>query len=94
MTEIGHGLHAQSIGAPVAEARPRRFSVHGKEVTDSYAWLKAENWQTVLKDPAALPKDIAAYLKAENAFSDALARINVEDLAHSAEGLGRVAGKA
>ena len=31
---------------------------------------------------------------AENAFSDALARINVEDLAHSAEGLGRVAGKA
>jgi Rrf2 family transcriptional regulator, iron-sulfur cluster assembly transcription factor len=31
---------------------------------------------------------------AENAFSAALARINVEDLAHSAEGLGRVARKA
>jgi hypothetical protein len=26
--------------------------------------------------------------EAENAFSAALARINVEDLAHSAEGLG------
>jgi hypothetical protein len=31
---------------------------------------------------------------AENAFSAALARINVEDLAHSAQGLGRVPGEA
>jgi Rrf2 family transcriptional regulator, iron-sulfur cluster assembly transcription factor len=31
---------------------------------------------------------------AENAFSAALARINVEDLAHSAQGLGRVQGEA
>ena len=70
MTEIGHGLLAQPTGAPVAEVRPRRFSVHGQEITDPYAWLKAENWQTVLKDPAALPDDIAAYLKAENAFAE------------------------
>ncbi|RUP20015.1 S9 family peptidase [Methylobacterium sp.] len=71
MTEIGHGLLAHRTGAPVAEARPRRFSVHGQEIIDDYAWLKAENWQTVLKDPAALPDDIAAYLKAENAFAEA-----------------------
>ena len=57
MTEIGHGLLAHRTGAPVAEARPRRFSVHGQEIIDDYAWLKAENWQTVLKDPAALPDD-------------------------------------
>ncbi|PJI51735.1 hypothetical protein CTI14_54535, partial [Methylobacterium radiotolerans] len=50
-----HGLLAHRTGAPVAEARPRRFSVHGQEIIDDYAWLKAENWQTVLKDPAALP---------------------------------------
>jgi hypothetical protein len=31
---------------------------------------------------------------AENAFSAALARINVEDLAHSAQRLGRVPGEA
>ena len=48
MTEIGHGLLAHRTGAPVAEARPRRFSVHGQEITDDYAWLKAVNWQTVL----------------------------------------------
>ncbi len=71
MTDIGHGLRAQSTGAPVAEIRPRHFSVHGQAITDPYAWLKAENWQTVLKDPAALPADIAAYLRAENAYADA-----------------------
>ena len=71
MTDIGHGLRTQSTGAPVAEIRPRRFSVHGEAITDPYAWLKAENWQTVLKDPAALPADIAAYLRAENAYAEA-----------------------
>ncbi|WP_267356254.1 MULTISPECIES: S9 family peptidase [unclassified Methylobacterium] len=74
MTEIGRGFPAHQTGMPIAhpiaEARPRRFSVHGQEITDPYAWLKAENWQTVLKDPAALPEDIAAYLKAENAFAE------------------------
>lgn len=70
MTDIGRGLLAHRTGAPVAEIRPRRFSVHGREIVDDYAWLKAENWQAVLKDPAALPDDIAAYLKAENAFAD------------------------
>ena len=63
-------LSCHRTGAPLAEVRPRRFSVHGQEITDDYAWLKAENWQAVLKDPAALPEDIAAYLKAENAFSE------------------------
>ena len=36
---------------------------------------------------------IPALAQAENAFSGALARINVEDLTHSAEGLRRVAGE-
>ncbi|MCJ2141869.1 S9 family peptidase [Methylobacterium sp. E-066] len=71
MTEIGRGFLANRTGAPVAEIRPRRFSVHGREIVDDYAWLKAENWQAVLKDPAALPDDIAAYLKAENAYAEA-----------------------
>jgi Rrf2 family iron-sulfur cluster assembly transcriptional regulator len=37
---------------------------------------------------------IPALAQAENVFSGALARINVEDLAHSAEGLRRAAGEA
>ncbi|MCJ2012073.1 S9 family peptidase [Methylobacterium sp. J-076] len=57
--------------APVAEVRPTQVTVHGRTVPDDYAWLKAANWQAVLKDPAALPEDIAAYLRAENAYTDA-----------------------
>jgi oligopeptidase B len=64
-------LREKGEGAPVAEARPTQVVVHGRTVGDDYAWLKAVNWQEVLKDPAALPADIAAYLKAENAHTDA-----------------------
>lgn len=71
MTEIGSGLRVRRSGAPVAAPRPTRFSVHGRELSDDYAWLKAENWQAVLKDPAVLPEDIAAYLRSENAFAEA-----------------------
>lgn len=56
---------------PVAEARPQAFTVHERTITDDYAWLKAENWRAVLKDPAALPGDIGEYLRAENAYAEA-----------------------
>src|SRR5262245_54345614 len=56
---------------PVAERRPQ-FSVrHGVELTDEYAWLRADNWQEVMRDPAALDPHIRDYLEAENAFMDA-----------------------
>jgi oligopeptidase B len=58
-------------GAPVAPRRPQRRVVHGVELVDDYAWLRAENWQEVLRDPAALPAGIAAYLRAENAYAEA-----------------------
>ena len=54
---------------PVADKRPREKTVHGTRLVDDYAWLKAENWQEVLRNPAALPKDIRAVLEAENAYS-------------------------
>ncbi|GAC1332892.1 MAG: S9 family peptidase [Beijerinckiaceae bacterium] len=56
--------------APRPERRPQRRSVHGIELVDDYAWLRADNWQEVLRDPAALPADIARHLKAENAYAD------------------------
>jgi Rrf2 family iron-sulfur cluster assembly transcriptional regulator len=37
---------------------------------------------------------VPALIQAESAFAGALARINVEDLAHSAEGLGETTGAA
>ncbi|MGY2047110.1 S9 family peptidase [Methylobacterium sp. JK268] len=60
-----------TLPVPAAPARPHDFTVHGRAVTDPYAWLKAENWRDVLKDPGALPADIRAYLEAENAYSQA-----------------------
>ena len=57
---------------PHAQARPRETVVHGRRLVDDFAWLKADNWQEVLKEPKALPGDIRDYLQAENAYADAL----------------------
>jgi oligopeptidase B len=43
--------------------------IHGVTLDDDYAWLKAANWQEVLREPAALPADIKAVLEAENAYA-------------------------
>jgi oligopeptidase B len=55
---------------PLAEKRPLRDSHHGIERIDDYAWLRADNWQEVMRNPAALPADVRAYLEAENAFTE------------------------
>ncbi|GJE07716.1 MULTISPECIES: S9 family peptidase [Methylobacterium] len=57
--------------APRAAVRPRETTVHGRTLSDPYAWLKDPNWREVLKDPAALDPEIAAHLKAENAYAEA-----------------------
>lgn len=57
--------------APRAEARPAPFSLHGVEVQDDFAWLKAPNWKEALKDPEKMPAEILTHLKAENAYTDA-----------------------
>lgn len=58
--------------APVARKQPVQTSHHGIEKTDAYDWLRAENWQDVMRDPAALPQDIRDYLDAENDYYTAL----------------------
>ena len=55
---------------PVAERRTASVKHHGVTLTDDYGWLRAANWQDVVKDPAKLPADIRAYLEAENAFTE------------------------
>ena len=49
-----------------------RLSAHGLAWTDDYAWIRADNWREVLRDPSRLPADIRALLKAENAYADGL----------------------
>lgn len=55
-------------GAPVAESRPSIAHVHGVDLHDDYAWLRASNWQEAMREPQKLPADIAGYLEAENAY--------------------------
>lgn len=76
---------------PRAAARPHVFTVHGEAVRDDYAWLKAENWREVLKDPSRLPDDIRAHLDAENAYAAAVLA-GTEPLRHRlvAEMRGRI----
>jgi oligopeptidase B len=59
------------LPAPV-ECRPSITLVHGVELSDPYAWLRADNWQEVLRDPAVLPAAIRAVLEAENAYAEAV----------------------
>ncbi|GLK79682.1 S9 family peptidase [Methylopila turkensis] len=57
---------------PVAERRPHVTAAHGVRLEDPYAWLRADNWQEVMRRPETLPADVRAYLEAENAYAKAL----------------------
>src|SRR5947199_6596512 len=57
--------------APRAERRPRISTWHGVTLTDDYAWLRADNWREVMRDPSVLDPKIRAYLDAENAYAKA-----------------------
>jgi oligopeptidase B len=59
------------VKPPRAARRPQVTSWHGVELVDDYAWLKADNWQEVMRSPADLDPEIRSYLDAENAYCDA-----------------------
>src|SRR5580693_9805780 len=67
----GSGSQASIVAPPRAEVRPAIRSAHGLSWTDDYAWMRADNWREVLRDPSRLPPDIRALLEAENAYADA-----------------------
>ncbi|SIQ05278.1 S9 family peptidase [Bosea sp. TND4EK4] len=56
---------------PVAPIRTVETVVHGVTLRDDYAWLRAENWKDVLRDPDVLPEEIRRHLEAENAYCKA-----------------------
>ena len=57
------------ITPPRAPRRPLTSIQHGIARVDDYAWLRAANWQAVMRDPGALAPDIRAQLEAENAYT-------------------------
>ena len=64
-------LAAYPSEAPRAEKRQHLTHNHGIELVDSYAWLRADNWQEVMhQGREVLPDDIEAYLEAENAYTE------------------------
>jgi oligopeptidase B len=61
-----------SLAPPAIDPRRTEKAVHGGTLRDDYAWLKAANWQEILRDPEALPDDIRAVIEAENGYARAV----------------------
>ncbi|HXG79570.1 MAG TPA: S9 family peptidase [Methyloceanibacter sp.] len=57
---------------PRAVRKPYVSTHHGIRRVDDYAWLRASNWQAVIRDPTLLDPEIRAYLEAENAYCRAM----------------------
>src|SRR4029078_9879670 len=64
-------LSRAGISPPVAPKKPSRSTYYAMWQEDDYAWLRASNWQAVMRDPDALAPDIRAHLDAENAYTKA-----------------------
>lgn len=60
------------LTAPVTPQKPHSSTYHGITRIDNYAWLRADNWQEMFKDPARLASDIRNHLDAENTYQQAL----------------------
>ncbi|WP_454685227.1 S9 family peptidase [Ancylobacter moscoviensis] len=58
-----------AVTAPTHPPLVRSF--HGQTLVDPHAWLRADNWREVMRDPSVLDADIRAFLEAENAAADA-----------------------
>ncbi len=58
--------------APTAAKIPKAITQVGRTRQDEYQWLKDEQWQKVLRDPAVLRTDIRDHLLRENAYFDSL----------------------
>ena len=58
---------------PARAPAPRQIKTlthhHGIAREDEFAWLRADAWQDVLRDPSALPDEIRRHLEAENDYA-------------------------
>src|ERR1700716_3138087 len=67
---ISSPVAASPPAEPRAEQRPLERTLHDVRLVDEYAWLKAENWREVMRDPFQLDPAIRAYLQAENDYCE------------------------
>lgn len=58
------------ITPPKADRRVHKITHHGITRHEPYAWLRADNWQDVMRDPQVLDADIRQYLEDENAYTE------------------------
>ncbi|MCF6320974.1 MAG: S9 family peptidase, partial [Rhizobiaceae bacterium] len=56
------------VSPPIAERRSITSTIHDISREDDYGWLRAENWQQVMRDPDVLAADMRNYLEAENEY--------------------------
>ena len=70
MRQFSSPVTASPLAEPEAEQRPRERILHDLRLIDEYAWLKAENWREVMRDPLQLDPAIRAYLKTENDYCE------------------------
>ncbi len=60
-----------SLRPPLAPKHPTTSNHHGETLIDDYGWLRAPNWQEVMREPGLLDPKIRAHLDAENAYTEA-----------------------
>lgn len=65
---------------PVAPKISHVTSWHGIERDDPYDWMRADNWQAVMRDPSELPDTIREHLEAENAYFEAAFNSRTKEL--------------
>ncbi len=53
---------------PVPRKDPKRIVQLGRARIDDYAWMKDDNWRSVLRDPGAVKAEVRGHLEAENAY--------------------------
>jgi oligopeptidase B len=57
---------------PIAQKRSVSDTRHGITRHDDYAWLRADNWQAVFRDPSVLDAAIRDHLEAENEYQSSM----------------------
>lgn len=63
-------LKSTHIQPPFAKKVPKTTEQLGRVRVDDYAWMKDDNWQTVMSDPSVLNADIRAHLELENTYTE------------------------
>ena len=53
---------------PKLRKEKKVINIHGEELIDDYAWIKQKDWQTVLKNPSKLNKEVLKYIEDENNY--------------------------